>query len=50
GILKRHTYDNDHRYLYDPPGDVAVLKGAGSRYGGRPPKLIAASPTEQGAP
>ena len=49
GILKRHTYDSDHRYLYEPPGDVTLLRGAGSRYGGRPPKLIPVQPTEQGA-
>jgi DNA invertase Pin-like site-specific DNA recombinase len=50
GILKRHTYDGDHRYLYEPPGDVALIKGAGSRYGGRPPKLIPVPPTAHGAP
>jgi len=50
GILKRHTYDSDHRYLYEPPGDVTLVKGAGSRYGGRPPKLILAQRTAQGAP
>jgi DNA invertase Pin-like site-specific DNA recombinase len=49
GILKRHTYDSDHRYLYEPPGDVTLLRGAGSRYGGRPPKLIPVPPTARGA-
>ncbi|HEY1128584.1 MAG TPA: recombinase family protein [Roseateles sp.] len=49
GILKRHTYDSDHRYLYEPPGDVALLKGAGSRYGGRPPQLIPVPSSAQGA-
>lgn len=49
GLLKRHTYDSDHRYLYEPPGEVALIKGAGSRYGGRPPQLIPAPPTAQGA-
>jgi DNA-binding XRE family transcriptional regulator len=49
GVLKRHTYDSDHRYLYEPPGDVTLIKGAGSRYGGRPPQLIAVPPTAQGA-
>lgn len=49
GILKRHTYDSDHRYLYEPPGDVSLVKGAGSRYGGRPPQLIPVPPTAQGA-
>ena len=49
GVLKRHTYDGDHRYLYEPPGDVSLVKGAGSRYGGRPPRLIPVPPTAQGA-
>jgi DNA invertase Pin-like site-specific DNA recombinase len=49
GVLKRHTYDGDHRYLYEPPGDVNLVKGAGSRYGGRPPRLIPVPPTAQGA-
>ena len=50
GALKRHMYDMDHRYLYEPPGDVILVKGAGSRYGGKPPQLIPVSSTEQGAP
>jgi DNA invertase Pin-like site-specific DNA recombinase len=50
GVLKRHMYDMDHRYLYEPPGDVILVKGAGSRYGGKPPQLIPVSSTEQGAP
>lgn len=50
GILRRHTYDGDHRYLYEPPGDVALVKGSGGRYGGgRPPRLIPVPPTAQGA-
>lgn len=49
GVLKRHTYDSDHRYLYEPPGDVALVKGAGSRYGGRSPRIIPAPPAAQGA-
>lgn len=49
GILKRHMYDMDHRYLYEPPGEVILVKGAGSRYGGKPPQIIAVSSTEQGA-
>ena len=49
GILKRHTYDGDYRYLYEPPGDVTLIKGAGSRYGGRPPQLIPVPPLAQGA-
>ena len=49
GILARHLYGNNHRCLYEPPGNVRLLKGAGSRYGGRPPRLMAAQPRSQGA-
>lgn len=49
GVLKRHLYGNNHRCLYEPPGNVTLVKSAGSRYGGRPPRLIAAQPSEQGA-
>ena len=49
GLLKRYTYDSDHRYLYQPSGDVILVKGAGSRYGGRSPQLIPVPPTAQGA-
>lgn len=49
GILKRHLYGNNCRCLYEPPGDVKLIKGAGSRYGGRPPRLIPAQQAEQGA-
>lgn len=49
GVLTRHLYGNNHRCLYEPPGDVRLVKGAGSRYGGRPPRLMHAQPTAQGA-
>ena len=49
GLHKRHLYDNDQRYLYEPPGDVVFVKGAGSRSGGRPPQLIPVPSTTQGA-
>jgi hypothetical protein len=48
-ILKRHLYGGNRRCLYEPPGNVRLVKGAGSRYGGRPPRVIAAQPAEQGA-
>lgn len=32
GILKRHRYATNHRYLYEP-GQRQTEKGAGSRYG-----------------
>lgn len=38
-ILTRHFYGNDHRCLYEPPSNVTLVKGVGSRYGGRPPRL-----------
>jgi len=49
GILKRHQYANNHRCLYEPPGNVRLEKGAGSRYGGRQPRLTVAQPLQQGA-
>lgn len=49
GVLVRHLYGNNHRCLYEPPGNVKLLKGAGNRYGGRPPRLTAAQPSPQGA-
>jgi len=49
GLLKQHPYDNNHRFLYEPPGNVKLVKGAGSRYGGRPPQLIPSQLTTQGA-
>ena len=27
GLLKRHLYGNNHRCLYEPPGDVKLVKG-----------------------
>jgi DNA-binding XRE family transcriptional regulator len=49
GVLARHLYGNNYRCLYEPPGNVRLVQGAGSRYGGRPPRLVAAPPSEQGA-
>jgi hypothetical protein len=46
GLLKRHLYGNDHRCLYEPPGDVKLIKGVPSRAGSRPPRFIAAQPSE----
>ena len=46
GLLKRHLYGNNHRCLYEPLGSVQLIKGAGSRGGGRPPRFIAAQPSQ----
>jgi len=40
GVLRRHLYGNDHRCLFEPIGDVAIIKGNGGRYGSRPPRFI----------
>jgi hypothetical protein len=42
GLLRRHLYGNNHRCLYEPLRDVTLIKGAGGRYGSRPPQFIAA--------
>lgn len=49
-ILTRHLYGNNHRCLYEPPGEVTLVKGAGSRYGGRPPRLTPQPATSTSAP
>jgi hypothetical protein len=48
GLLKRHLYGN-RRCLYEPPGDVKLIKGVPSRAGSRPPRLIAVQSSERGA-
>jgi len=42
GVLRRHLYGNDHRCLFEPLGDVSLIKGNGGRYGSRPPQFITA--------
>ncbi len=49
GRLSRHLYGNNHRCLYEPPGEVTLIKGCGGRYGGKPPRLTPAPHAEQGA-
>lgn len=49
GLLRRHLYGNNYRCLYEPVGDVVVIKGVGGRYGSKPPALITAPSTTQGA-
>ncbi|MDX0519215.1 hypothetical protein GOD47_33295, partial [Sinorhizobium medicae] len=39
----------NHRYLYEPPGNVRLAKGVGGRYGSRQPWLIDAQQIQQGA-
>ena len=48
GLLKRHPYGNNYRCLYDPVADVITTKGAGGRYGGKPPSLMTAQSATQG--
>jgi excisionase family DNA binding protein len=45
GLLTRHPYGT-RRCLYEPPGNVKLIKGVPSRAGSRPPRLIAVQPSE----
>jgi DNA invertase Pin-like site-specific DNA recombinase len=49
GVLREHRYGNGHRCLYEPLGDVVLVKGTGGRYGSKPPQLINVKSTTQGA-
>jgi hypothetical protein len=49
GYLKQHHYGNGHRCLFEPIGNVTVIKGQGGRYSPTPPMFIAAQSTTQGA-
>jgi len=49
GFLREHRYGNGHRCLYEPLGDVILVKGTGGRYGSKPPRFITAQSTTQGA-
>lgn len=49
GFLRQHRYGNQHRCLFEPLGDVALVKGQGGRYGSTAPTFIAVEPTTQGA-
>jgi DNA invertase Pin-like site-specific DNA recombinase len=42
GLLRRHLYGNNHRCLYEPLGDVTLIRGVGGRFGSRPVQFIAA--------
>jgi len=47
GILKRHRYDNFHRYLYEPLATNAIHKGHGGRQATQP--TLNVQSTKQGA-
>ena len=49
GFLRQHRYGNLHRCLFEPLGNVVLVKGQGGRYGSTPPTIIAVQPTTQGA-
>ena len=48
GLLREHPYGNEHRFLYEPLGNVMLIKGKGGR---RPtyPVFITVPSTTQGA-
>jgi len=40
GFLREHRYGNQHRCLYEPVGNVILVKGKGGRYRPTPPTFI----------
>ena len=49
GILREHRYGNEHRCLYEPLGNVVLVKGKGGRYSSVPPTFIVTPSAKQGA-
>ena len=49
GFLRQHRYGNQHRCLFEPLGNVVLVKGQGGRYSPTAPTFIAVQPTTQGA-
>lgn len=49
GIISEHRWGEGDRCLYEPLGDVIVIKGQGGRYAPTPPTFIAAQSAGQGA-
>jgi hypothetical protein len=47
GIISEHRWGDGDRCLYEPPGDVVVVKGQGGRYAPTPPTFIPAQPAGQ---
>lgn len=49
GHLREHRYGNEHRCLYEPLGNVTLIKGQGGRYRPTPPIFMTLPTAEQGA-
>lgn len=49
GFLRQHRYGNEQRCLFEPMGDVVLVKGQGGRYSSTAPTFIAVPSTIQGA-
>lgn len=49
GIISEHRWGDGDRCLYEPLGDVVVIKGQGGRYAPTPPTFIPAQSAGQGA-
>lgn len=49
GTLREHRYGNQHRCLFEPLGNVILVKGQGGRYASTPPTFINPQSTGQGA-
>ena len=49
GVLKEHYYGHRHRCLFEPLGNVVLVKGQGGRYSSIGPTFITPQSTTQGA-
>ena len=49
GVLKEHYYGHRHRCLFEPLGNVVLVKGQGGRYSPTQPTFINPQSTTQGA-
>ncbi|VVE21546.1 hypothetical protein PCE31106_03159 [Pandoraea cepalis] len=49
GFLRQHRYGNLHRCLFEPVGNVVLVKGQGGRYSSTAPTLTPAQSATQGA-
>ena len=49
GVLRQHHYGHRHRCLFEPLGNVVLVKGQGGRYSSTGPTFITPQSTTQGA-
>ena len=49
GLLREHRYGNEQRCLFEPVGNVTLVKGQGGRYSSTPPSFMTLPTATQGA-